>query len=157
MRRARFTAAAMATLLLMGAACSSGGGDDSDSGAGPTGGGAATTARSGAAPGEDAFCDFVRGFNDRFGRIDLGLADPQRFRTVMEDAAAAIAGAQSNAPEAVRADVATLNTYFQRFLDSLRQVNFDLTRLRQGTIEQLQAPEFTAASARLDEYQRTRC
>lgn len=156
MRRARFTVAAMATLLLMGVACS-GGDDDSDSGAGPTGGGSATTARAGAAPGTDGFCDFVRGFTDRFGRIDLGLADPQRFRTVMEDAASAIAGAQNDAPEAIRADVATLNTYFQRFVESLRQVNYDLTRLRQGTVEQLQAPEFTAASARLDEYQRTRC
>lgn len=154
MRRARFTAAVIAALCLLGASCSDG--DDEPSATPTTASGAATTARAGRG-GSDAFCTFVRDFTSRFGRVDISLSDPQRFRTTMEDAATAISNAQNDAPEAVRADVGTLNTYFQRFVASLRQVNFDLTRLRPAALEELQAPEFTSASNRLNEYAQQNC
>ncbi len=153
MRRARFIAAVMAAVCLLGASCSDG---DDEPSASPTTASGTATARGGAG-GSDGFCTFVRDFTSRFGRVDISLSDPQRLRTTMEDAAGAIANAQSNAPEAVRADVATLNTYFQRFVTSLRQVNFDLTRLPRTAVEDLQNPEFTSASDRLDEYVRQNC
>ncbi|MFP5319070.1 MAG: hypothetical protein ACLGI2_12355 [Acidimicrobiia bacterium] len=144
-------AAVLAGVLLT--ACS--GGDDGDDSAAPstTEVPAPTTSpRTG-----DPFCDFVSDFSDRFGRVDLGLTDPARFRTVMTDAGNAIRDAQGTAPEAIRADVGTLNTYFQRFLNVLQQANFDLTKVPPASIEQLQAPEFTAAGNRLDAYARENC
>ncbi|HVM01542.1 MAG TPA: hypothetical protein VM263_02645 [Acidimicrobiales bacterium] len=152
MPRTLLAAAVVAVAL---AACTGGNGNDGDRATPTTP--VATTAPSGARPGENPFCDFVRGFTERFGRIDLSLTDPARFRAAMEEASTSIRDAQASAPEAVRADVATLNTYFQRFLGALQQANFDLSRLPPGSLQQLQAPEFAAASARLDAYARDNC
>ena len=149
MPRTLLAAAVVAVAL---AACTGGNGNDGGRATATTA--PATTAPSG--PG-DTFCDFLGSFNDRFGRIDLGLTEPARFRAAMEEAATSIRDAQASAPDAIRADVATLNTYFQRFLSALQQANFDFTRLPPGSLQQLQAPEFAAASARLDAYARDNC
>lgn len=148
--RRLFPAAVVAAVLL--AACS-GGGDD-DSAAPSTTAVAPTTAPSSSG---NPFCDFVKNFSDRFGRVDLGLSDPARFRTVMQDASNAIRDAQGSAPAEIRADVGTLNTYFQRFMGVLQQANFDLTKVPPNSIEQLQSPEFTAAGTRVDTYVRENC
>ena len=102
--------------------------------------------------GEDAFCDFVATYHERFGRVDTSLADPARLRTAMEEAAAAIAEAADNAPAAIRADVVLLRDAFAQLVAGFRQADFDISRLPPSTLLALAAPQFVAASNRLDAY-----
>lgn len=158
-RVARLTAfLLLAALTLALAGCSS-----SKEAATPDG--SPTTSLSAAAPtttgrpaSADPFCNFVRTYNERFGRINPGaVTDPQQFRTVMSDAATAINDAAKAAPASIRSDVAVMSQAVQRLLDAFQRVNFDVTRIPVTAFTDLQAPEFIAAGQRLDAYSRQNC
>jgi hypothetical protein len=114
-----------------------------------------TTAR---AVSTDPFCNFVRTYNDRFGRINPGaLSDPQQFRTVMQDASNAIEEAAANSPAAIKADVTLMSQAVQKLLDAFQKANFDVTRIDVSALNDLATPQFTAAGQRLDAYTRQNC
>ena len=147
------------TLVLALAGCSSGnkfpplaGGRTTTTlpeGARPTGGGTPTSLRAGTG---NAFCDFLRTYNERFGRFNAGLTNPQELRTVMNEALAAVKAAEANAPSDVKADMATTAAAFASLVVSFGQANFDVTKLRLEDLTALQDPKFLAASQRLDTY-----
>jgi hypothetical protein len=99
----------------------------------------------------------VQAFSDRFGRVNTGLADPQQLRSTLVDAAAALKDAQSKAPDELRADVGLLNDAFQRLVTAFQQANFDVTKVSPAVLDQLNTPQYTAASQRLENYMRTNC
>lgn len=106
----------------------------------------------------DPFCNFVQTYNDRFGRVNpSALSDPQQFRTVLQDATAAIKEAAGAAPASIRTDVALVSQAMQKLMDSFQQVNFDITRIQVAAFTQLQTPEFIAAGQRIDDYTRQNC
>lgn len=105
----------------------------------------------------DPYCVFLRGYNDRFNRIDLGATDPQAFQRVMQEAAAAAKEAEATAPPAIRSDVVTLNRAFERLLGALQQINFDMTKATPALLQELQTPELLAAGQRIDAYTRQNC
>src|SRR5438105_2661318 len=107
MRRIAMAAICM-TLVVAAGACSQG----KKSWSGPTTTAARPATTVARAAGANPFCDFVGTFNDRFGRVNLGLTDPQQLKAVLQDATAAIAGAQAIAPPAIKADVVVLNDAF---------------------------------------------
>jgi hypothetical protein len=150
---------AAAALLL--ASCSSG--KKSSSGTSPTTGAATATTR-GAAGGStgNPFCDFFRTFQDQFGRINPGLADPQQLKPVVQQAAAAISQAQSISPPAIQSDVAVLADGFQKFVSSLQSINFDFSSAASNpqvlsALSDLNSPEYAAASQHLDAYLSANC
>lgn len=148
-----------ATLLLALAACNGGGGDSADratttvAGTGSTTPGPSTPRTTSA----DPFCNFVQTFQDRFGRIGVGFGDPAQLRTFLTEAATAIRDAQATAPASIRADVGLLNEAFQRLLAVFQQANFDLTRVNPNALAELQSPQNTAASERLEAYRTQNC
>ncbi len=150
-----FLATALAALALAG--CSSGQGSSSPTTAAP--GTTAPAATSAPAPGsDDPFCNFIRTYNERFGRINPGAtADPQQFRTVLTDSANALKEAAASAPAAIRPDVTVMSQAMQQLVDAFRQVNFDATRINVAALASLQAPEFIAAGQRIDDYTRQNC
>lgn len=105
----------------------------------------------------DPYCVFLRGYNERFNRVDLNVADPQVFRRVMQEAAAAAKEAATTAPAAIRSDLVTLNRAFDRLLAAMQQINYDLTKATPAMVQELQSPEFLAAGQRVDAYTRDHC
>jgi hypothetical protein len=75
----------------------------------------------------------------------------------MEEAAKAIKDAQGQAPDAIKADVGLLSDAFQILLTGFEQANFNIARLSPATLQRMAAPEFVAASGRLDNYFRQNC
>jgi hypothetical protein len=152
MRRSRLAALTIAFALVFGA-CSSEKKSSSDATA-TTAAGAATSAPRGAG---DPVCDSLRSYNERFGRVNLGLSNPEQLRAAMQDAGRAIADAQGRAPDAIKADLAVLTRAFQQLLASLEQADYDLSKLSLAQVQQLQTPEVTAASENVNTYLRDRC
>jgi len=120
----------------------------------PAPAGPATSVRSGTG---NAFCDFLDTYNERFGRFNAGLTDPNQLRTVMSEAAAAIREAEATAPAEVKADLTTMRMAFESLIRALEQVGFDFSRLRLDTLAVLQNPEFVQASLRMEAYTRQNC
>lgn len=106
---------------------------------------------------DDAYCRFLQTYNNRFGQIGPGLADPQRLRTTMREAAAAVKDGQATAPEALKADLAVLSDAFQRLLTVFEQANYDITRLSLTSLQELQSPAVVGASQRIDAYTKEHC
>src|SRR5205085_7077894 len=100
---------------------------------------------------------FVKSYNERFGKVNLGLSDPAQLKATMLDAAASIQQAQTVAPSPIRSDVGLLSQSFQSLVDILQQANFDVTKVSLASIQQLQSSDFVAASQRLDAYTRQNC
>jgi hypothetical protein len=148
--------AAVAALALAG--CSSGKGSSSAT---------PTTAKSSSPASSikgstDPFCNFVRTFDSRFGQINPGLADPTQLKSTVQDAAGAISGAESMAPAQIKGDVSLLNDAFQKLATALAQINYDLTKAAQApqvlaSLQQLQSPDYAAASQRIDNYISQNC
>jgi Spy/CpxP family protein refolding chaperone len=155
LRASLAVAVALALGLSLGA-CSSGGNDVEEPAP-------ATTAPPSTLPStprttsNDPYCRFLQTFNDRFGQLNVGLAQPQQLRTVMQDASSALKSAQASAPENLRADLATLGDAFQRLIVLFEQVNYDVTKLNLDSLQQLQAPQFVSAAQRIDAYTRQNC
>lgn len=105
----------------------------------------------------DPLCRFLQDYNDRFGKVDLGAADPVKFKSVMQEASQAIQGAVDTAPPAVKDDVATLNGAFQKFLVVLQGVNYDISKLTPDAIASLQTKEYTGAAHNVDDYTKAHC
>ncbi len=106
---------------------------------------------------DDPFCSSLSTYNERFQRMDLGANDPQKLKSAMQEASAAISDAQGKAPEEIRSDVAVLSRGFQQFVTILEQANYDFTKLTLAQVQQLQTPEFTAAGQRVDTYLHDHC
>src|SRR5205085_537824 len=106
-------------------ACSSG--KKSESGT------AATTAAGAPSPNatgrasSDPFCLSLNAYQDKYGRVNTGVADPQQLRVAMQDAGTAIADADKNAPASIKTDVDILNQAFQQLLAILQATNFDFS------------------------------
>jgi hypothetical protein len=153
MRRAPalFVSAVLATTLLL-SACSS---DDDDSSSATT---TTTEARPATTLADDPYCQTLQRFNERYARVDPSLADPARFKTAMEDALASAQEAQANAPQAIKADLATLNAGLQDLFELFQGVGFDVTKLNISDLDRLQSsPQLEEASQRVEAYTRDNC
>ncbi|MDQ4133728.1 MAG: hypothetical protein M3179_11110 [Actinomycetota bacterium] len=153
MRRAPalFVSAVLATTMLL-SSCS---GDDDESSS-PT----STTAAAQTATTltDSPYCQTLQRFNERYGRVDPSLADPARFKTAMEDALASAKEAEASAPQAIKADLATLNAGLQDLFDLFQGVGFDVTKLNVSDLDRLQGtPQLEAASQRVEAYTRDNC
>ena len=116
--------------------------------------GTATSVRPGSG---NTFCEFLNTYNDRFGRFNAGINDPQQLRSVMNEALTSIKAAEANAPTEIRADVRTMGGAFEALVRSFEQVGFDITRLRLDQLTALQNPQVVQASERLNTYTRANC
>lgn len=160
MRRHPAAAAAVAVVASLAlAGCSSG--KSSSSGTTPTTA-KSTGAGASRAAGADPFCNFVQTFESRFGQINPGLADPTQLKSAVTDAASAISGAQAQAPDEIKADVAQMSNAFQTLLKALQQVNFDLTKAPQApqvltSLQQLNSPDYARASQNITNYISQNC
>ena len=105
----------------------------------------------------NVFCEFLRTYNDRFGRFNAGLTDAQQLRTTLNEALAAIKDAESSAPSDIKAALSTMRVGFESLVRAFEQAGFDFTRLRVDTMTSFQTPEFAAASQRMDTYTRQFC
>ena len=157
MRLARIAPFLVIPLLAL-TACSSG---KKSSSASPTTANttAATAPTTTAKPASnDPFCNFVRTYNDRFGKINPGaLSDPQQFRSVMQDAVNSIKDAANAAPASIKPDVTTMSNAMQSLFQAFQQANFDATKINVASLTALQAPEFVSAAQRIDAYTRQNC
>ncbi|MGH9225392.1 MAG: hypothetical protein ACRD2W_16780 [Acidimicrobiales bacterium] len=117
-------------------------------------GGTPTSVSSGTA---NSFCEFLRTYNDRFGRFNAGLADPQQLRTVLNDALAAVKDAEATAPAEIKPDLVTMSRAFQTMVGSFQAAGFDVTKMRLESLGALAAPEFVQASQRIEAYTRQHC
>ena len=143
-------AVSLFVLALALTACSSG--HKSESGAPATtaaGAPAPTTAGHGS---NDPFCVSLNAYQDKYGRVNTGLADPQQLKAAMQDAGTAIADADKNAPTSIKNDVDILNKAFQQLLVVLQASNYDLSKVSLAQVQQFQTPEFTTASQRINAY-----
>ena len=105
----------------------------------------------------NAFCEFLRTYNEQFGKFNSGLADPQQLRTTMNQALGAIRSAESSAPSDIKADLTTMRIGFENLIKGFEQVGFDVTKLRIDILTSFQTPEFVAASQRMESYTRQNC
>lgn len=127
---------------------------DDDESSAPT----TTVASEGRRRSNDAYCNFLLTFSERYGQVNPSLADPPQFRSAMEEAAAAAKEAAASAPEAIKADLAVLNTGLDRLMGILRRVNFDVTKLQMAELQEIQGtPEFVEAGRRVEEYRQQNC
>ncbi len=153
MRRAPalFVSAALAATVLL-SSCT--GDDDEASSATST----TTEAQPATTLADDPYCQTLQRFNQRYGQINPSMADPARFKTAMEDAVASAKEAEANAPQAIKADLATLNAGLQDLFALFQSANFDVTKLNVNDLDQLQAsPQLEEASLRVEAYTRDNC
>lgn len=153
MRRAPtlFLPAVLAATLLL-SACN---GDDDESSSATS-----TTARAQSATtlADNPYCQTLQRFNERYARVDPSMADPSMFKTAMEDAVAAAKEAEANAPDAIKADLATLNAGLQELFELFQRADFDVTKLNISELDRLQStPQLDAASQRVEDYTRDNC
>lgn len=153
MRRVLLAFAAAIAVTLMLSSCSNGDDESSTTTTARVQSDVATTLS------DDPYCQVLQRLNERYGRIDPGLADPPRFRAAMQDAIASAQEAQANAPPELKGDLATMTATMQQLLALFEQVNFDLTKLpEQPQFEQLMSnPEFLAAGQRVQAYTQQNC
>ena len=153
MGRASATVVLAALLVLLG--CS---GDDDRDEVAP-----ATTSSSGAGVGteepEEAanpFCAPSQALNS-IGDVPPLESDPAALREQFTEARDAVAEAEAEAPEEIRADVAVLADGYDQFYEALEAADFDITHLDLADLMVLDSPEMQAASERLDAYRAEAC
>lgn len=105
----------------------------------------------------DPFCNSLNAYNEKYGRVNTGVAQPDQLRAAMQDAASAIGEADRTAPDEIRSDVDVLNRAFQQLLGILQATNFDLSKVSLAQVQQFQTPEFTTAGQNVDAYVRDHC
>ena len=105
----------------------------------------------------NSFCEFLRTYNERFGRFNAGIIDPQQMKTTLNDALTAMKDAERTAPADIKADLTTMRAGFEKFISGFEQVGFDLTKIKPDFLATIQTPDFLAASQRMDAYTRQNC
>jgi hypothetical protein len=152
MSRARLAVSVVAVALVL-TACSSG---KKTGSAAP-----ATTAVAGPTPTtrgtNDPFCNSLNAYNDKYSKVNSGLAQPDQLRAAMQDASTAIGDADRTAPSEIKADVDTLNQAFQQLLGILQATNYDLSKVTLAQLQQFQTPQFTQAGQNVNTYIRDHC
>ncbi len=143
--------AAMVAALLL-SSCSSGDDKESSSASSTTEPAPATTLA------DNPYCQTLQRLNERYGRVDPGLGDPARFKTAMDDALASAKEAQTNAPDAIKNDLATINSGLQDLYELFQGAGFDVTKLNVNDLDKLEStPQLEAAGQRVETYTRENC
>ena len=152
--------AVLATAVAFGAC---GGSDESGSAPptsnGSTGGRSATTV----APGSPSrsvgqFCEVNATLNRQMTSAALGLGEnPDQIRTFVDELVAASEQAAAAAPPEIAADTTVVTTAVAQFARSLEQTGFDPEKVPADAAGMLSAPEFQAASARLEAFIAEKC
>ncbi len=108
--------------------------------------------------GQDSarFCDLARTYDDRSTALGSSPT-PGQLRTAVQEGEAAISQAVGAAPPEIKNDVEVLAAAFGAVVDELEKANFDPNRVSPAAFEQLQAPEFQAATTRFQAYLRNVC
>lgn len=148
----RVYAAAAIVVLSTVAACS--GDDDPDQAA------SSTTTSSEVSTNEasdNPFCASDEALSGDLGEIDPGDGSSDALREEFAEAGAAIAQAEADAPEEIKAAVATLARGYEDFFAALEEVDFDLTQLSESALTALDSPELQAATEQIDAYQADVC
>jgi hypothetical protein len=130
------------------------GGDDSGSAAGTSeegSGGGNDTDFSGSGSGD--FCDLARKYDEDFE--DTGSAsEPDDIKKEYQELTAAIDELNDEAPDEIKADVATVREAFSTFYETLEKYDFDFTKIPEEEAEQLDldSADIEAASNRVESY-----
>ena len=160
MLRTRKVLATCILALLVLTGCS--GGDDDDAAAPTTTATAAptTTMRpvdtSFTGQNSAQFCSLARTYTERSSSVGSNPS-PAQLRTVAQEGQTAITQAVAAAPAEIKPDVEVLARTFGNLITELERVNYDANRLPPGTLQALQAPEFTQATTRFQAYSRSVC
>lgn len=157
-RAVRLRAAAVAVFgLLALTACSS---DDDDAAQSPSttevaadGSTAPTDGATDGATADDPFCSSGDVLDEDLGAVDPGTGSPDELRAQFAEAAEAVAEAEAEAPEPIRAAVATLARGFEAFVAALEEADFDFTQLSPSALTALDTPDLQAATEEIDAYQ----
>jgi hypothetical protein len=145
----------VAAVLALGAAC--GGGDDNADNA-SSDSGTKTEATGNASAGVGDFCSTQAKNLDAL-KQQQPTANPQSLKTLYENLGDTLDKAVDQAPSEIKADMRTVADTFKPFLEELKKVNYDFTKLnvQSPTFQKLSSQEFQDASTRISEYYAKTC
>lgn len=105
----------------------------------------------------DPFCAPADALGEGLGDLAPTDGDPGEIREQFTRAREAVAQAEAEAPEEIRADVAVLADGYEDFFAALEAADFDITQLSLSALTALDTPEMEAASERVDAYRLDTC
>ena len=145
----------LAAVLGLGVAC--GGGDDNNA---SSDAGAKTEVSGKASVGGDVgdFCA-AQAKNADALKQQQPTADPQSLKQLYEKLGDSLDSAVDHAPSEIKADMETVAETFKPFLEELRKVDYDFTKIdfQSSTFQKLSSPEFQDASKRITAYYEKTC
>ena len=141
---------ALASALLLGAC-----GDDKKS---------STTVAGGGGNGTDAYCARIEEYKNASNALDASMEDPtaESMKTAFETMGGMLHDLENGAPEAISADLATMNDSVDRMIAIFEQYDWDLAALAMAPeFEELntvmESDEMTAVQDRLDSWSLDTC
>jgi len=147
-------------VLLVGGCNGGGGGDEAASTTSVPGPRPTTTVRpvDTSFTGQDSagFCGLARAYDERSTALGSSPT-PEQLRTAVQEGQAAISQAVGSAPAEIKSDVEVLAAAFGTVVKELETANFDARGVSPAAFQQMQAPEFQAATTRFQAYMRNVC
>ena len=115
-----------------------------------------TTAKSGGGSvggsGGGSFCDEVRNDQAAFQNSDIATKTPNDLKTLYSNLVPALERAQSEAPNAIKADFGTFITGFKALNSALDAAGYDVRKLSPSSFAGLDSANFKAASDHIESY-----
>lgn len=118
--------------------------------------GGSTTDTNVASPGDERFCELARSYIEQSTRPPAP-GDVRGFGESLQDSQAIVLQMQEVAPAEIVSDVVNLTDVLGAVVPALAAVDFDLTQVPPVVLEQLQDPNFQAATARVQAYTESAC
>lgn len=106
---------------------------------------------------DDPFCASGDVLSGDIGTVEPDDDSPDALREQFAEAGQAIAEAEAEAPEEIKAAVATLARGYEDFFAALEAADFDFAQLSESALTALDSPELQAAGEQLDAYRADAC
>ena len=103
------------------------------------------------------FCALLRKDQAAFAGSDIATKTPSDLKKLYSDVVPEIEKAESKAPDAIKADFATLVTNLKTLVKALDDAGYDVTKVDPNSFKDLADPKFEAASQRISTYVEQSC